>query len=142
VSTDYPGLLRELAYYPLEKVKELVEAFAHFTAFIHEREVLHIDYSPGNILYEKTENQYHFCLVDLNRMKFGKVDRNTGCLNLRRLWGTDETIAHIARIYAQDRGFNEEECIRLTLQYHAAFWKKHTKKHPDQKAYCVDPIHS
>jgi serine/threonine protein kinase len=132
---DYSGLLRELAYHPLEEVKALAEAFAHFTAFLHDNEVFHIDYSPGNILYKKEEDQYRFCLVDLNRMKFEKVDINAGCFNLRRLWGEERTIAYIAAVYAKDRGFNEKECVDLSLRYHAAFWKKQTKKHPDQKAY-------
>jgi serine/threonine protein kinase len=138
---NYPGLLRELDFRPLEEVKDLVEAFAHFTASIHNKEVLHIDYSPGNIMYEKTDGRYHFCLVDLNRMKFGKVGLNAACFNFRRLWGYEETIAHIAKIYAEDRGFDVDKCVSLTLHYFREFWiergakkKKKIAKNPETTA--------
>ena len=44
-----------------------------YTAVMHEREVLHLDYSPGNILWDKDDEGYHFTVVDINRMRFGKV---------------------------------------------------------------------
>jgi serine/threonine protein kinase len=135
---NYSGLLRELAYHPLEEVKELVEAFAHFTATLHNRKIVHLDYSPGNIMYEKIADQYRFCLVDINRMKFGEIDKKAGCFNLRRLWGSDETISHIARIYAKDRHFDEKECIALTLRYHKAFWKRAIKRNPKARPYVLD----
>jgi serine/threonine protein kinase len=132
---NYPGLLRELAYHPLEEVKELVKAFALFTASLHEKEVLHLDYSPGNIMYEKRKDQYYFCLVDINRMKFGKIDMKNGCFNLRRLWGSDETIAYLAKEYALARGFSSEDCVALVLKYHHKFWEKAVKRNPKARPY-------
>jgi hypothetical protein len=73
--------------------------------------------------------------VDINRMAFGKVNMETGCRNLQRLWGSDEMITYIAKIYANSRGFNEDECVRLTLKYHRRFWKKYSKKHNGFKPY-------
>ena len=125
---DYAGLLRELRFRSLDEVKDFVESFAHFTAVIHNKDVLHIDYSPGNIMYENVDGQYHFCLVDINRMRFGKVDMDAGCYNLRRLWATDEVLAHIAKIYAQDRGFDEDKCMNLALKYFRKFWEKQERK--------------
>jgi serine/threonine protein kinase len=135
---NYPGLLRELAFHPLQEIKDLVEAFAHFTASLHNQQIVHLDYSPGNILYEKTGEQYRFCLVDINRMKFEKIEMQAGCFNLRRLWGSDDTIRHIARIYAKDRNFDEEECIALTLHYHKKFWKRAIKRNPKARPYMAD----
>ncbi len=126
--SNYPGLLRDLDYCQLEDVIDLVEAFAHFTASMHEKLVLHLDYSPGNILYEKKDDQYNFCLVDLNRMKFGKVSLNAGCHCFRRLWANDEIITHMAKIYAHDRGFDETKCIDLSLKYFRKFWEAREKK--------------
>ncbi|MDR3218611.1 MAG: hypothetical protein LBU22_06455 [Dysgonamonadaceae bacterium] len=131
----YPGMLRELAYHPLEEVEDLVVAFARFTAFLHENEVLHIDYSPGNILYKKAGAEYHFAILDTNRMKFGAVDWKTGCNNLRRLWGSQETIARIAREYARARGFDEQRTEVLTLEKHTQFWKRYSGKHKGEKPY-------
>ncbi|MDR0799132.1 MAG: hypothetical protein LBN18_05185 [Dysgonamonadaceae bacterium] len=126
--TDYPGLLRELDFRDLDEVRDLVTAFAHFTAFVHEQQVLHLDYSPGNILYEQKGLLYRFCLVDLNRIRFKKVSMRAGCFNLRRLWGTDEIMTHLAEIYAQDRGFNVMKCVLLTLTYFRKFWKRRAKR--------------
>lgn len=47
-------------------------AFAEFTARLHEAGILHLDYSPGNILYDKIGEEYHFSLVDINRMHLAK----------------------------------------------------------------------
>jgi aminoglycoside phosphotransferase (APT) family kinase protein len=132
---EYPGIMREAAYHPLEEIKELADAFARFTAFLHEKEVLHLDYSPGNILYKKTGYTCKFAILDTNRMKFGNVNWNAGCYNLRRLWGSNETIAFIAREYARARGFDEAKTEKEVLRKHAQFWKKHSKKHKGAKPY-------
>ncbi|MDR0682238.1 MAG: hypothetical protein LBG15_10400 [Dysgonamonadaceae bacterium] len=131
---SYSGLLRELHGCPLKEVKDLAEAFAHFTADIHRQHVLHFDYSPGNILYEKNGEQYHFCLVDVNRMRIDKkIDEKTAAFNLRKLWGKTEVILFIAGIYARDRGFNEKKFKDLVLLYRHNFWKRFVKRYPDRK---------
>jgi len=48
---------------------------------------MHRDYSPGNILFDKIDGEYHFMLVDINRMSFGKISIDMGCANFARLWG-------------------------------------------------------
>jgi tRNA A-37 threonylcarbamoyl transferase component Bud32 len=121
----YPGLMRELHDRSLCEVKDLAEAFAHFTADIHNRQIYHLDYSPGNILYKKQEKQYTFCLVDINRMRFDKkVDEKAAAFKLRKLWGYEEVILFIAGIYANDRGFNEDKFKNKVLRYRRKFWKK------------------
>jgi hypothetical protein len=126
---EYPGMMRELRYQPLIVHKNLADAFARFTAHVHEQNVLPLDYSPGNILYEETDGEYHFCLVDLNRMRFLPVDRKRGSHNLRRLWGNDETITYIAKEYAKARGFDEQKTVESVLKAHAKFWKRYARRH-------------
>lgn len=113
------GNLREfLDEDPTNEGKEaLLEAFAAFTAEVHERGVLHIDYSPGNILYKRMGDKFLFTLIDINRMKFGQVSMEQGCYNFRRICGNDEFFTRVAKIYAQKRGFDEAECVKLFLQY-------------------------
>ena len=121
---------------PFQDVRELAVAFARFTAELHEKGVLHIDYSPGNILYEKRENgTYHFSLVDINRMKFCPVDMKTGCGNFCRLWGTDEFFSLVARTYAEARGFDADECEKLVLQYHAEDALKRERRNEFKKIF-------
>ena len=37
----------------IKSCEDVVTAFAEFTARLHEAGILHLDYSPGNILYDK-----------------------------------------------------------------------------------------
>lgn len=110
--------------------EEMADALGRFTARMHDREVLHLDYSPGNILWDKDDTGYHFAVVDINRMRFGKVNMEDGCAALRRLWGPKRFIELIARSYARARGFDEDEAVRLTMQARTAFWTRYSKRHP------------
>lgn len=42
-------------------------------------------------------------IIDLNRMRFGKVDIETGCKNFERLPGTHEMFVILADEYAKVR---------------------------------------
>jgi hypothetical protein len=126
---EYPGILRELRYHTLEEKKDLVSAFIRFTVDIYEKGVFPLDYSPGNILYEKVGDEYNFCLIDINRMQFKPVDMETGAYGLRRLWGSEEIIAFMAGEYARLRKFDEKKCEELVLKYHRSFWEKYTRRH-------------
>ena len=110
--------------------EEMAEALGRFTATMHDCEVLHLDYSPGNILWDKDDEGYHFAVVDINRMRFGKVNVEDGCAALRRLWGPKRFIELIARHYARARGFDEDEAIRLTMEARTAFWTRYSRRHP------------
>jgi len=132
---NYDGMMRELNTGKLEGREEFLRQFAQFTAFIHEQNVLHLDYSPGNILYKKTEDSYVFYLVDINRMSFRPVNMKQACKNLQKLCGNNEMIAFIATEYAKTRGFDVNECVRLTLFYHEKFWKKFSKRYKEERPY-------
>jgi Ser/Thr protein kinase RdoA (MazF antagonist) len=100
-------------------------AFGRFTAQLHERGILHADYSMGNILFEPTSEGARFQLVDLNRMRFGlRIDCHKGCRNFERIDTDSHALATIARAYAQARGYNEDECVELVLKMR---WHKHKK---------------
>lgn len=110
--------------------EDLANALGRFTAMMHDREVLHLDYSPGNILWDKDEQGYHFAIVDINRMRFGKVNMKDGCAALRRLWGPKRFIELIARSYATARHFDPDEAVRLAMQARTAFWTRYSRHHP------------
>ena len=99
--------------------------FGRFTAALHERGILHEDYSMGNVLFEPFWENTRFQLVDLNRMRFGqRIDCKRGCRNFERIDTDNEALSVMARAYAQARGYNEEECVRLVLKMR---WRKHKK---------------
>jgi serine/threonine protein kinase len=98
--------------------EDILTEFARFTARLHESNILHLDYSPGNILFDKTTEGVHFSLLDINRMQFGFVNEDMGCRNFERLWGSEEMFQFMASKYAQERGFNAESCRQKIGRYH------------------------
>jgi len=134
VHEQFDGMMRELFNGPLEGREELLRQFAAYTADLHEKKILHIDYSSGNILYKKEDDKYTFYLVDLNRMTFGKyISLDKACFNFRRLWGNDEKISFIVKEYARIRNFDEATCLRKTFEYRKRFWDLYTRQHPGEK---------
>jgi len=132
---SFDGLMREFNHGKLQGRENLLSQFARFTADMHEKEVLHLDYSPGNILYKRKDDDFSFYLVDLNRMYFGTVSIEEGCRNFRRLWGNEEMIRFMASEYAKARGFDIEKCTELVLLHHRQFWIEFSKRHPGKKPY-------
>ena len=124
LQSPYPNTLYSFGSATLEECSEVAIAFAKFTAKVHDLGVYHQDYSPGNILYDKADGEYHFSLIDINRMSFGPVDIKRGCANFARLWGSKELYELITKEYAKARGFNEEECLKLVFQARDKFKKR------------------
>lgn len=109
--------------------EELIAAFARYAARLHNAGVRHKDFSPGNILLDKDEKGWHFELVDINRMRFGRVGLKAGCRNLCRLWGKSDFFEILAETYAYERGINEEQCLRWIQQARRQFWRNHAHDH-------------
>ena len=101
---------------------EILKAIGRFTATLHEKGVLHQDYSAGNILFQMKNEKIELELIDLNRIKFGNVDLEKGCRNFERLNINAESLEIMAREYAVTRGFNPQVCIDNILNMR---WKKH-----------------
>ena len=88
--SELPGRLYELGNARMDRPEHisLARDLARFAARIHEARLTHLDFSPGNVLYETLPDGSHrFALVDINRMRFGEVDIKRGCANFARLWG-------------------------------------------------------
>lgn len=95
-----------------------LEAFGAYVGRLHEAGVLHKDLSIGNVLMVEDKPDI-FCLVDLNRMRFGLVDQIKGCANFGRLRGGTSFFKAMAKGYAVERGFDETTCFRLMWQANA-----------------------
>ena len=108
----------------------LAEELGTFTARMHEQQVLHRDYTPGNILWRQEDlGVFTFVLVDTNRMRFGTVSQRRGCKNICRFWGPKHFTELLAKHYALSRGFDVEDTVNLTLRYRQQFWKRFSKRH-------------
>lgn len=109
---------------------DFIHDFARFAARMHEAGVLHLDFSPGNILCCKAEDgTWHFTVIDINRMRFGAVDVRRGCENFARLWGQPGFFRALAREYAAVRGADPEQCERWTMEARNRFWRRFSKHH-------------
>lgn len=109
--------------------EDLIQSFARFSARIHETGVLPLDYSPGNILYDRVNGEWQFELVDINRMHFGKVSEKQGCCNFCRLWGKTDFFDVLAPAYAQARHMDEKQCREWVLDSRKHFWAHHPHEH-------------
>jgi hypothetical protein len=128
--TPYSHIMREMGNASLDECGNLAEAFAKYTAGLHDAGILHKDYSPGNILFDKVNGEYRFSLIDTNRMKFSdRVGMKEGCANFRRLWGKTPVFELMARTYARRRGFDEKQCVGLVLSYRKKFWDTYRRRH-------------
>lgn len=136
VQCEYKHMMYELGNAPEGTYEDLATAFGRFTARLHEKGVLHLDYSPGNILWERTEQgEYRFMLVDINRMRFGKVSMNDGCKNFKRLWGPKRFFVMVVEAYAERRKMDAKQCIEIALAERAKFWARYSRKHPIEFNY-------
>lgn len=128
IQSPYKSYLYEIGNLEVDEIKDLAKAFALFTSDIHKKDVLHKDYSPGNILCGTKDGEPDFCLVDINRMRFGKVSLEEGCASFARLWGQPSFFRYIAEVYAKDRGADVDWCIERVFYYRTKFWKNFSKR--------------
>ena len=126
---EYEHELYEVGHAPDGTYNDLALALAAFTANMHNANVLHCDYSPGNILWRQDEQGFHFSVIDINRMYFGPVDIKRGCANFARLWGPKHFIEILVREYARIRHFDEAKAVDIAMRRRARFWKRFLKKH-------------
>jgi len=90
----------------------LLQAFVEFTKKLHDSGILHLDYSPGNILVKKEGEGYFFKVVDINRMQFKKLSQNDRMKNFAKLGASDDDLASMVVHYSQDK-----QDVALAIHY-------------------------
>ncbi len=108
--------------------KDILVAFGQFAAKMHQLDVQPLDLSAGNILFRKENEAVIFWLVDLNRMRFGRVGFNRACRNFERLRGNTEYFKLLIQSYANERGFDAGEFLKKVLVL-----KKKSERHFQKK---------
>lgn len=130
--TPMQGNLRILDYeneeMPSDEKCAIATAFGKYTAQLHKKGILHTDYSPGNILYEEVDGSYRFSLVDINRMRFGSVPKLLGLRNFSRLWGDPKVFEAMGKAYAQEMGYDPQECCDEIIKCNTDFFERREKK--------------
>lgn len=115
---DYDFTIREpLLDENFEEKENIFKAFAQFTYELHEKGILHLDYSPGNILIKKETNDYVFKIVDINRMQFKTLSLDERLKNFSMLWAKDQDLTIIAKAYADIASEDPDYCLHQALHY-------------------------
>lgn len=96
-----------------QKDEQLLKELAGYIACFHNKGVLHLDMSPGNILYKKDSDVYKFTLIDINRMQFlSSISKDKRYKSFKRLAENQEVLAELAGFYALASGINKDEAVR------------------------------
>lgn len=133
LQVGYSRRLYEFGTNPLTlENQKILRELGIYTAKLHEQEVYHQDYSPGNILFDLKGDKPEFCIVDINRMEFGHVSLQKGCANFARLWGPPEMFRIMATEYAKTRGWDIETVCSEVLKCRRQYWQKAIRKRPAQ----------
>ena len=115
---DYDFTIKEpIVNQELVDRANIFREFARFTYELHQHNIYHNDYSPGNILIKREEMNYTFKVVDINRMKFKELSLDERLKNFAKLWLRDEDLESIVKAYAQLIHEDEEKCINIALKY-------------------------
>ncbi len=77
----------------------IFQAFARFTLELHNNNIYHNDYSPGNILIKKENDSFTFKIVDINRMNFFELKEEDRAKNFSKLWASEEELTLMAQEY-------------------------------------------
>ncbi len=115
---DYDFTIREpLLDSNFKDRDEIFKAFARFTYSLHQSNILHQDYSPGNILIKKGSDGYILKVVDINRMEFRELSLDERLKNFNKLWTNDDEIKTMAQEYALISNNDATQCIKTAQEY-------------------------
>jgi len=124
----------------------LIHALAEYTADLHEKGMLHLDYTPNNILISEKNGKYSFALVDINRFRFykGEVPMGAVLTNLMKPFREDEQIKLFVMEYVKRRGLDETLYKKVLQRRHLrnAYdnFKSKLKKIPLAKFFLNKPL--
>jgi len=115
---DYNWTIRDVLKDKFFSDKQnILKEFAKFTSQLHNKNILHLDYSPGNILIKKENNLYQFKVIDINRMKFKKLLIDDRLKNFSMLWASDDDMKVIIDEYARINNINRSYAISKAIKY-------------------------
>ncbi len=116
----------------LQGREQILKAFANFTYYLHQSEVLHHDYSHGNILIKKSttaDSAYEIKIIDVNRMEFKALDIKARLENFARIKADDDDMAIIISQYAKRIEQPIDNLLKGAKFYRDDFYQKRALKH-------------
>jgi RIO-like serine/threonine protein kinase len=89
----------------------LFSQFIDFTFSLHNKGVYHLDYNHGNILIKRNQDNYIFCLIDVNRMQFLKMDSRVRMKSLAKLTNDQNDLDLMVQLYSRVSGHNTDKLM-------------------------------
>jgi len=106
-----------------QKDELLLKALSLYIADIHKKGVLHLDMSPGNILYKKEVPNFKFTLIDINRMQFlSTISKDKRFKSFKRLSENESVLTKVAKLYAAAANLDETESVEKINLYSSKFF--------------------
>jgi serine/threonine protein kinase len=106
----------------------ILQKFAEFTYQLHQKGILHRDYSPGNILIKQQDDKTVFKIIDVNRMQFKTLSLKDRLTNFARLMVDDATMKVILNRYAQLIKTAETPLLLTAIGIRAQFTRRRKLK--------------
>lgn len=127
---EYDFTIRDLIGFEFEDKENILKQFAVFTSDkLHKNKVHHLDYSRGNILIKREgKNNYSYSIVDINRMRFEKMDYLKGLKNFSQIWADENELEVVAKEYARINHKDESEAVKMLIQFDKEHKAKINKK--------------
>jgi len=131
---DYDHTIHEvLINKDLEDRNKILKDFADFTYKLHQLEILHHDYSHGNILIknlknESSESNYEMKVIDINRMELKPLGLKTRLENFARIKADDNDMNIIIGQYAKKMEMPVEKLLTDAKFYRDDFYQKRALK--------------
>lgn len=109
--------------------KKVLVGLADFAFKLHEKGILHRDFSYGNILIKYQGDQLIFNIIDVNRMQFSDLTIEERMESFARLHADDRAMGLIISQYSQHVQQSTDMLLSLALKYRNDFQaKKDLKK--------------
>lgn len=108
--------------------RQIISDFAAFTVDMHKKRVFHKDYNSGNIFFRKEGDNYHFALIDINRLRFRRPNKNNVIDCFDRLTMPRMLTVEISAAYASLRGWNPDTLSGAVLMRKGMNIRKRIKK--------------
>lgn len=116
IQHKYDFTLREVLLDQTSDKENILKGFVDYTVNkLHKNGVFHLDYSPGNVLIRKENNDYSYSVIDLNRMKFIPIDTEKGIENLKQLHTTEENYRIIGKYFGELVGLDGTLCSDMLI---------------------------
>jgi len=121
---EFDGTLSQVKKQKLFEWDEVLPLVVEQACKLCEKNILHKDFSPGNILVKHAENKFQFYFVDLNRLKYGEISKKQSLLNLLRLAHDERSVSLVIESFCNVSGMEHKKANSI---FRSAFDRRNTK---------------